>query len=71
MWNTEKRITQSGPIQHEGQDWEVGLDAGDGKPLKVSEQIRGLFTLKPWQRRETIIMVKGRTETRNGPYQQC
>lgn len=62
---------QSGAIQREGQDWEVGLHAGDGKPLKVSEQIRGLFTLKPWQRRETIITVKGRTETRNGSDQQC
>lgn len=59
-----------GAIQRERQAWEVGPHAGDGEPLKVSEQIRGLFTLKPWQRREMIIMVKRRTETRNGPYQQ-
>lgn len=56
--------------QSEWQAQEMGLyPGGDGKPLKVSEQSRDLHTLRPWQRKEMVITIKGRG--RHRPDQQC
>lgn len=42
---------------------------GDGKSLKAAEQSRDLHALRPWQRKEMVITIKGRG--RHRPDQQC